>query len=77
MLTDYHTHTYRCGHAIGTMNQYIEAAIAKGIEEIGLSDHLYLYYEPWLRGIELRSGHRVSGLRWHQIMLAPVQDVIQ
>lgn len=44
MLTDYHTHTYRCGHAVGTMDEYIESAIARGIGEIGLSDHLYLYF---------------------------------
>lgn len=47
MLTDYHTHTYRCGHAVGTMTEYVEAAIAKGIAEIGLTDHLWLYFlEP-------------------------------
>ena len=45
-LTDYHTHSYRCGHAIGTMDEYIESAISKGIEEIGLTDHLHLYFEP-------------------------------
>lgn len=45
-LTDYHTHSYRCGHAVGTMDQYIESAIAKGIDEIGLTDHLHLYFDP-------------------------------
>jgi histidinol-phosphatase (PHP family) len=44
MLTDYHTHTWRCGHAVGTMRQYVESAIARGIDEIGLSDHLWLYF---------------------------------
>lgn len=46
MLTDYHTHTYRCGHATGTMSEYIETAIARGIDEIGLTDHLWLYWIP-------------------------------
>jgi len=36
---DYHTHNARCGHAIGQMAEYIDAAIALGIDEIGLSDH--------------------------------------
>lgn len=45
-LTDYHTHSYRCGHAVGTMEEYIESAIAKGIDEIGLTDHLHLYFDP-------------------------------
>ena len=34
MLTDYHTHTWRCGHATGSTSEYIEAAIARGIGEI-------------------------------------------
>ncbi|HVR43068.1 MAG TPA: histidinol-phosphatase HisJ family protein [Thermoanaerobaculia bacterium] len=46
MLTDYHTHTFRCGHAVGTMQEYVEEAIAKGIDEIGLTDHLWLYFDP-------------------------------
>lgn len=46
MLTDYHTHTFRCGHAVGTMQEYVEEAIAKGIGEIGLTDHLWLYFDP-------------------------------
>jgi histidinol-phosphatase (PHP family) len=45
MLTDYHTHTYRCGHATGTMREYVEQAIVHGIDEIGLTDHLWLYFQ--------------------------------
>lgn len=45
MLTDYHTHTWRCGHATGTLEEYIESAIDRGIGEIGLTDHLWLYFE--------------------------------
>lgn len=39
MRVDYHTHHDRCGHAQGEMAEYIEAAIAAGLDEIGLSDH--------------------------------------
>lgn len=39
MLVDYHTHHERCGHAVGKMEQYIQAAIARGVKQIGLSDH--------------------------------------
>lgn len=45
-LVDYHTHTTRCGHAVGTMAEYVEAAIAAGIREIGFSDHIPLYWMP-------------------------------
>lgn len=36
---DYHTHHKRCGHARGNIRDYIEAAIQKGINYIGISDH--------------------------------------
>jgi histidinol-phosphatase (PHP family) len=45
-LVDYHNHTVRCGHAEGTIEQYVEQAIARGLAEIGFSDHLYLYFLP-------------------------------
>ncbi len=36
---DLHTHHDRCGHARGRIRDYIEAAIEKGINIIGISDH--------------------------------------
>lgn len=36
---DLHTHHYRCGHAEGTIEDYIEAAIEAGLSAIGISDH--------------------------------------
>lgn len=43
-MLDYHTHHYRCGHARGNMEDYIEQAIALGLREIGLSDHSPIYH---------------------------------
>ncbi len=40
MLIDYHTHHERCGHAEGTMREYIEKAIEIGLHQLGLSDHM-------------------------------------
>lgn len=40
LKANYHTHTTRCMHASGTEREYIEAAIAAGIEELGFSDHV-------------------------------------
>lgn len=40
---NFHTHTYRCNHAEGAEREYIEAAIAVGIKEMGFSDHA-----PWI-----------------------------
>ncbi len=44
MLADYHTHHFRCGHATGQMDDYVEAAVAAGLDEIGLSDHSPIYH---------------------------------
>lgn len=38
-MIDYHTHTSRCGHAYGTVEEYIQSALSKNIIEIGFSDH--------------------------------------
>lgn len=39
VIANYHTHTYRCGHASGKDEEYIEAAISSGLEILGFSDH--------------------------------------
>ena len=39
MKVNLHTHTYRCHHAEGTEREYIERALANGIEVIGFSEH--------------------------------------
>ncbi|MDF2720523.1 MAG: phosphoesterase [Paenibacillus sp.] len=39
MKFDLHTHHDRCGHAEGTIRDYIESAIAHGLQVIGISDH--------------------------------------
>lgn len=39
MKFDLHTHHERCGHAVDTIRDYVEAAIAKDLQIIGISDH--------------------------------------
>ena len=36
---NYHTHTFRCGHANGTDEEYVLAAIEAGYKILGFSDH--------------------------------------
>lgn len=38
-LVDFHNHTSLCGHATGTVDEYIAAAIKCGIRDFGFSDH--------------------------------------
>lgn len=37
---NYHTHTLRCGHAIGTDEEYIQAALRCGYTALGFSEHI-------------------------------------
>ena len=41
-MKNYHSHTFRCGHAWGTDEEFIEAAIAAGFTTLGISEH-----SPW------------------------------
>ncbi|WP_411333579.1 histidinol-phosphatase [Metabacillus indicus] len=44
MKFDYHTHHKRCGHAEGSIRDYIQSAITKGFNMIGISDHSPYFY---------------------------------
>ncbi|SHF24993.1 histidinol-phosphate phosphatase [Desulfofundulus australicus DSM 11792] len=46
MLPDLHLHTGRCGHAGGTMEEYVAAARQRGLGHIGFADHLPMYWLP-------------------------------
>lgn len=46
-MKNYHTHTYRCKHAIGSVSDYTENAIKKGMTHLGFSDHTPLPDGRW------------------------------
>jgi len=48
MIYNLHTHTYRCKHANGDINDYIEAAIEHHVDRLGISDHTPLPDNRWL-----------------------------
>lgn len=37
---NWHTHTSRCGHAVGDDQEYVEAALAAKVQTLGFSDHV-------------------------------------
>ena len=47
MIADYHIHTRMCRHAEGEPREYVERAVALGMDEMGFADHL-----PFLGGWE-------------------------
>jgi len=53
-IANYHTHTKRCGHAIGEDREYVEAAIQAGIQILGFSEHT-----PYPTGTNFKSGMRI------------------
>ncbi|MBQ6335340.1 MAG: histidinol-phosphatase [Erysipelotrichaceae bacterium] len=48
LIYNYHTHTARCGHASGSDEEYVQAAIKAGYKILGFSDHAPFsrYYRP-------------------------------
>ncbi len=57
--TNYHTHTFRCKHAVGDDETYVLTAIAAGFDVLGFADHC-----PW----PFASGYR-SDIRMEVEML--------
>lgn len=54
-MFNFHTHTYRCGHAKGTDEEYVLSAIKMGYDTIGFSDHA-----PYIFPDGSESGFRVK-----------------
>ena len=55
MKTNFHTHNYRCGHAVGNVEDYVKVAINEGYSELGISDHSPVpdYYQDRMKIEEL------------------------
>ena len=48
-MNNYHTHTYRCGHAVGSEEDMVLSAIKLGIKELEFSEHVPLpHYRRFL-----------------------------
>ena len=39
LISNFHTHNYLCGHAGGTVTDYVREAVCHGMKIIGISDH--------------------------------------
>ena len=48
MHANYHTHTFRCKHAAGDVDDYCEMALVEGLKVIGISDHTPFPDNRWL-----------------------------
>ena len=54
MTANYHTHTWRCNHAMGDEESYVKAALEQGFSILGFSDHTpYRFPEGYHSGIRM------------------------
>jgi len=54
MTVNLHTHTARCMHAVGTDEEYVLAAIDRGLQVLGFSDHTpHLYPEGYVSTVRM------------------------
>ena len=49
MIVDLHNHTPLCNHAVGKIDEYIEAAIKSSTKYFGFSDHAPMDFDPKYR----------------------------
>jgi len=59
MKHNFHTHTTRCKHALGTDEQYVQAAIESGFDVLGFADHA-----PWAFSSDYVSHCRMPADQW-------------
>lgn len=85
MKVDLHNHTVLCNHATGTVNEYVEAAIACGTQFFGFSDHAPMHYDPkyrmtfeqmplyeeWVKGAQERYSEKITVLLGYEIDFLP------
>ena len=52
LKSNFHTHTFRCGHAKGDIKDYTKSAISFGFKNIGFSDHAFFpgIHHEFMRG---------------------------
>ncbi len=66
MKTNFHTHTFRCGHATGDEEDMIKSAIDTNIEILGMSCHVPLphYRRHLIRGIKYAFSNKKVFKTW-------------
>ncbi|WP_033367063.1 histidinol-phosphatase [Rubritalea marina] len=75
MPADYHTHTPLCMHADGTPEAYIDAAIAAGVTEYGITDHAPtgpVFFDDW----RMRDSQLPEYIEWVERAKAHAGDKI-
>ena len=61
MRANYHTHTWRCNHAVGKEEEYVIRAIEQGFDILGFSDHTPQFFPDGYRSGFRMEAHELSG----------------
>ena len=86
-MIDLHNHTILCNHAQGSIDEYIQKAIQKGIKIYGFSDHAPMNYDPkyrmsfdemdiyekWIDNIKLKYS-KIKILKGYEVDFTPEVD---
>lgn len=85
-ISNYHSHVALCGHAEGTVEDYVKEAIKHNFEEIGISDHapipVYfvgekMHYDLWLSHMMNRETFENDYLKQLDYCIDKYQDQIK
>jgi histidinol-phosphatase (PHP family) len=85
MKVDLHNHTVLCNHATGSVEEYVEAAIAQNTIYFGFSDHAPMDYDPeyrmdflqmdlyeqWIREAQERYKDKITVLLGYEVDYLP------
>ncbi len=69
MYANYHTHSYHCNHARGTLEAFVQSAIENGMQILGFSDHV-----PYPFSNGHRSGFRMDHQE-HRVYVQEIQEL--
>ncbi len=73
MIYNYHTHTYRCKHATGDIDEYVSEAKRIGMKRLGFSEHIPLPHDRWVHAHmdDEAFPEYIDNVRDHQIKESP------
>jgi len=78
MIANYHTHTFRCHHANGTEEEYVERAIEGGLKILGFSDHApFAFPDGHQSGYRVRTEEAEDYIQTINALKEKYKDIIE
>lgn len=78
LKANYHTHTYLCNHASGTIEEYVKTAVAAGYKILGFADHTpYRFPGNYYNSIRMRTENQKIYVEEIERLKEKYKDIIQ